>query len=108
MVTISDVAVEEARKILSMEGKSHWGLRVYLAGSSCCGPSFGMDINEHPAEGDEIIEKDGLKVFIDKTASEKLNGMEIHFVNEGAQQGFTITNKNQPPSCGPECGSSCG
>ncbi len=108
MVTISDVAVEKTRKILSMEGKSQWGLRVYLAGSSCCGPSFGMDINEHPAEGDEIIEKDGLKVFIDKAASEKLDGMEIHFVDEGEQQGFTITSKNQSPSCGPGCGSSCG
>jgi len=98
MLKISDAAAERGKQILSVEGKSHWGLRVYIAGSSCCGPSFGMDISEHPVEGDDVIEKNGLKIFIDKTASEKLSGMEIHFVEEGENCGFVIRG-NQPPSC---------
>jgi len=107
-MTISDTAAVKGKQILDEEGKSNGGLRVYMAGGGCCGPSFGMDINEEPMDGDEIIEKNGLKVFIDKAATDKLKDMEIDFVIEGENQGFVIRNPN-PPSCGPECGSStCG
>ncbi len=102
MVTISDAAVEKAKEILSVEGKSDWGLRFYLANSSCCGPSYGMDIDEHPADSDEIIEKNGLRVFIEKKAFEKLDGMGIDFIDEGEKKGFVFTG-TQPPSCGSGC-----
>ena len=106
MVTVSDEAAEKTKEILSTEGKAEWGLRFYTAGSSCCGPSYGIDIVENPADGDEVVEKNGTKFFIEKATSEKMNGMEIHFVDDGQQQGFVLKG-DQPPSCGPECGSSC-
>jgi iron-sulfur cluster assembly accessory protein len=105
VIKISDEAAEKAKEILAAEGKAGSGLRIFLAGSSCCGPSFGMDISDNPDDNDETFEKNGLKVFVDKTASEKLNGMEIHFVSEGDQQGFVVRG-NTPSSCGPSC-SSC-
>ena len=107
MVKISNEAVEKSREILSSEGKAEWGFRFYTAGSSCCGPSYGIDIVESPVDGDETIEKNGVKFFIDKTAFESLSGMEIHFMDDGTRQGFIINNPN-PPSCGSSCGSSCG
>ncbi len=106
MVTISDAAAEKGKQILTAEGKSDWGLRVYLAGSSCCGPAFGMDLNERPAEGDEVMEKNGLRVFIEKAAFAKLSGLEIHYVDNGEEQGFVITGA-QPSSCDSGC-STCG
>jgi Fe-S cluster assembly iron-binding protein IscA len=93
MITITDFAAEKGKAILTAEGKPEWGLRVYLSGSSCCGPAFGMDLNEHPSEGE-------------KGASEKLKGMEIHFMDDGEQQGFVIRG-NQPSSCSPQEGSGC-
>ena len=107
MVTVSDEAAEKTKEILSTEGKAEWGLRFYTAGSSCCGPSYGIDIVENPADGDEVVEKNGTKFFIEKATSEKMNGMEIHFVDDGQQQGFVLKG-DQPSSCGPECGPSCG
>ncbi len=107
MVTISDAAAEKSREILSTEGKSEWGLRFYTAGSSCCGPSYGIDLVENPSEGDKVIEKNGAKFFIEKSTSEKMNGMEIHFVDDGEKQGFVVAG-GQPSSCGPSCGPSCG
>ncbi len=107
MVTVSDEAAEKTKEILSTEGKAEWGMRFYTAGSSCCGPSYGIDIVENPADGDEVVEKNGTKFFIEKATSEKMNGMEIHFVDDGQQQGFVLKG-NQPSSCGPECGPSCG
>ncbi len=107
MVTVSDEAAEKTKEILSTEGKAEWGMRFYTAGSSCCGPSYGIDIVENPTDGDEVVEKNGTKFFIEKATSEKMNGMEIHFVDDGQQQGFVL-NGDQPSSCGPECGPSCG
>ena len=107
MVTVSDEAAEKTKEILSTEGKAEWGLRFYTAGSSCCGPSYGIDIVESPIDGDEVVEKNGTKFFIEKATSEKMNGMEIHFVDDGQQQGFVLKG-DQPSSCGPECGPSCG
>ncbi len=106
MITISDIAAEKGKQLLESEGKPGWGFRIFLSGSSCCGPSFGMDLIENPIEGDDTVEKNGLKVFIDKNAMPKLEGLEIHFVEEGENSGFVIRG-NQPSSCGPSC-SSCG
>ena len=106
MITISELAAKKAKEILTAEGKANWGLRIYTAGGGCCGPSYGMDINETPAEGDEIIEKEGLRVFLDKNTSNTLNGMEVDFIDDGERQGFVLNGGNAS-SCGSGC-SSCG
>ena len=104
MLTISETAVEKAKEILEAEGKTGHGLRFYTAGSSCCGPSFGIDIAETPQDGDNVIEQDGLKVFVAQDAAEKLNDMKLDFVDDGQKQGFTFTG-GQPSSCSPDSGS---
>lgn len=106
MVTISEVAAEKAKEILKAEGKVSWGLRVYMSTGSCCGPSYGMDIDENPAEGDEVIEKNGLRVFMDKNTVKNLSGMEIDFIDDGERQGFILTG-GKPSSCDSGC-STCG
>lgn len=105
VITITDVAAEKAKQILTAEGKGDWGLRVYTAEGGCCGPSYGMDIDEKAAEGDETIEKNGLNVFMDKGTLKKLDGMTIDFIDEGERQGFILTGGNAP-SCSSGC-SSC-
>ncbi|MBI5409347.1 MAG: iron-sulfur cluster assembly accessory protein [Nitrospirae bacterium] len=107
MLTITDTAAEKAKEILSSEGKSEWGLKFYTAGSSCCGPSYGIDIVEEPAAGDKTLEKNGLKVFMDENTYKSLEGMNIDYIQEGEREGFVLTGGNAP-SCGPSCGSSCG
>lgn len=105
MITITDVAAEKAKEILKAEGKADWGLRIYMAEGGCCGPSFGMDIDEKPAESDDIFEKNGLKVFVDKNTSQKLEGMGVDFIDEGERQGFVLTG-GKASSCSSGC-SSC-
>ncbi len=110
MVTVSDNAAEKTKEILTAEGKDGWGLRFYTAGSSCCGPSYGIDIVENATDGDETIEKNGVTFFIEQATSEKMNGMEIDFIDDGQKQGFVLTG-GEAPSCGSggsSCGSSCG
>jgi iron-sulfur cluster insertion protein len=107
VVKISDTAAEKAKAILKSEGKEGWGLRVFIHGSGCCGPSYGMDIDQTAAEGDETVEKNGLKVFVDKDAYASLTGKEIDYVKTEQGEGFVINGGESAPSCGSGC-SSCG
>ena len=87
MVKISDEAAVKSKEILEKEGKAGWGFRFFTSGSSCCGPSYGIDIVENAVDGDETMEKDGVKFFIDAATLDSLKGMTIHFVDEGEKQG---------------------
>jgi iron-sulfur cluster assembly accessory protein len=107
VLKISDTAAEKALQLLKTEGKEGWGLRVFIHGAGCCGPSYGLDIDEKAAEGDETVEKNGLKVFMDKEAAKSLTGKEIDFVKTEQGEGFVINGNEPPPSCGSGC-SSCG
>jgi Fe-S cluster assembly iron-binding protein IscA len=65
-----------------------------------------MDLDERSSDGDEVVEKNGLRVFMDQSTSKNLEGMEIDFIDDGERQGFVITG-GAAPSCGSGC-SSCG
>jgi len=106
VLKISDAAADKAKEILKAEGKEGWGLRIFVHGSGCCGPSYGMDINETPADGDATVEHNGLKVFLDKDASASLDDKEVDYIKNDQGEGFVI-NGNEPPSCNTGC-SSCG
>ncbi|UCE71162.1 MAG: iron-sulfur cluster assembly accessory protein [Nitrospiraceae bacterium] len=106
MVTVSDAAAAKTKEILEAEGKGDCGLRFTTAGSSCCGPSYSIDIVEKPGDGDEIIEKNGARFYIEQTTLASIKGMEIDFVDDGQRQGFVFTG-GQAPSCGSGGCSSC-
>lgn len=104
MLSITELAAEKAKEILEHEGKAEWGLRIFIAGGGCCGPAYGMDVDEHPKENDDVVEKNGLKVFADAETSRKLEGMLMDFYDDGQNQGFVIKQQSgQAPSC--NCGS---
>ena len=108
MLKVSETAAEKAKEILKAEGKEGWGLRVFIHGAGCCGPSYGMDIDENANEGDETVEKNGLKVFVAKDSYESLSNKEIDYIKTEQGEGFVI-NGGEAPSCGSGSGcSSCG
>lgn len=108
MLTITDTAVEKVREILKAEGKDAWGLRVFMGGGGCC-PSYGLDIEEKSTADDEIIESNGLKVFVDKGIYSGLSGMQIDYVKENDMEGFVLKGLQAPTCSSGGCSSStCG
>lgn len=102
MITITEKAAEKAKAILTAEGKDGWGLRIYSAGSSCCGPSFGLDIDQQASDQDDTIEQNGLKVFVEKALTPNLEGLKLDYFEDGDKEGFVLAGAS---SCG---GGSCG
>ncbi len=113
-MTITDKAAEKAKAILVSEGKENWGIRIYVAGQSCCGPSYGLNFQEQQMPNDEIVEKNGLRVYMDKQTSETLDGREFDYYAGVEGEGFIFTGGESScgsGSCGSgssACGSGCG
>ena len=56
-------------------------------------------------DGDNVVETNGVKVFVDSNSAQYLQGSEIDYVdNNMLGAGFAIKNPNVKSSCG--CGSS--
>ncbi|MEW6001559.1 MAG: iron-sulfur cluster assembly accessory protein [Nitrospirota bacterium] len=105
MLTVSDAATKKIREVLDAEGMPDWGIRIYYAGQGCCGPTYGLNLQEEQLPSDEIIENNGIKIFVDKEIFGTLSGMELDYYSDGENEGF-IFRGGHLPSCGPEC-SSC-
>jgi len=104
MITITDVAAKELRRLLGQQENPNTALRVFVSPGGCSGMSYGMAFDEEEQEGDELIESDGVRVAVDEMSAMYLSGSEIDYVDQLMGGGFTIHNPNAVKSCA--CGHS--
>lgn len=81
------------------------GVRIFVSGSGCSGTNYGMTFVEEPQPDDRILDQGDLKIYIDPVALGHLEGVEIDFRYEGANQTFVF--KNAVAKSGGGCGG-CG
>ena len=104
-ISLSPTAAKEIKSIVKEQGLTETvALRVGVKGGGCSGFSYVLDLTEAPAENDEIMESNGIKIFSDRKSYLYLNGTEIDFKDEIMGRGFVFKNPNATHSCG--CGSS--
>lgn len=104
-LTMTETAINEVKKFMEAENVGpEAGLRIRVIPGGCSGFQYSMQIEEGPREGDEIIEQNGLKVFVDMFSRQYLDGVHIDYVHTVMGSGFTFNNPNATGSCG--CGSS--
>src|SRR6185369_14991913 len=105
MINITNAAAEKVKGILEQEKSSipQGGLRIYVQGGGCSGFSYGMVLDE-AAEGDQVFEKEGIKVIVDPMSLRYLEGAEVDYKEDLMGGGFAIKNPNATSTCG--CGHS--
>jgi iron-sulfur cluster insertion protein len=105
MLTLTETAAKKISDLRLEEGKPEWGLRIRIVGGGCSGMSYELGWDDTPVEGDNVVETNGVKVFVDSQSTPYLQGSEIDYVdNNMLGAGFAIKNPNVKSSCG--CGSS--
>ena len=105
MVTLTDTAITEVKKFIDAENAGpEAGLRIRVVPGGCSGFSYSMRIEDGPRPGDEILNNEGLRVFVDLFSRQYLEGVQVDYVNSVMGSGFTFNNPNSTGSCG--CGSS--
>jgi iron-sulfur cluster assembly accessory protein len=80
------------------------GLRVRVVPGGCSGFSYSLNIEEESKSGDFILEKGGVKLFVDMFSAQYLNGITIDHTSNMMGSGFTFENPNATGGCG--CGTS--
>ena len=105
MITITDSAALHLKKLLADRGVSpeDEGLRLFVEKGGCAGMSYSMKVTT-PEDSDTVLEKDGVRVFVDQESEEYLKGIELDYHEALNDSGFKIENPNAARSCG--CGTS--
>jgi iron-sulfur cluster assembly protein len=101
---LSEAAAARIRDILANSDGKVQGVRVGVTNGGCAGMSYTMDYAEAPQPFEEVVEDQGVKVFIDPKAIMFLIGTEMDFVREKLGSRFVFNNPNQTAACG--CGES--
>jgi len=105
MITLTANAAQKVKGILEQEKESlpQGGLRIYVQGGGCSGFQYGMVLDE-VADGDQVLELEGVKVIVDPMSLRHLEGAEVDYKEDLMGGGFAIKNPNAKSTCG--CGHS--
>lgn len=103
MITVTDTAFQHLQSLVRERGELEKGLRIFVESGGCAGMQYGMRLDV-PQPGDEIVEREGVKVFVDAESLAFLHGSTVDYSDDLAGAGFRIHNPNAARSCG--CGTS--
>jgi iron-sulfur cluster insertion protein len=103
-VTITENAARRIAALMQQEANPKLMLRVAVSGGGCSGFQYGFSLDEARLEDDVLFERAGVRVVIDTTSLELIQGAEIDFVEELVGSSFQVRNPNATSSCG--CGNS--
>ena len=106
MVDLTDSAANAIRTAITGSQKPVQGLRIMVEAGGCAGYKYMMGLVLDAEPDDTVIEREGVKVFVDNKSHELLAGTIIDFVVALEGSGFTFENPNAESSC--SCGKSFG
>lgn len=104
VMTMTDAAAQRVRAIVASSGPDAQGVRVGIKKGGCAGMEYTIELVTAPSAKDDLIERDGAKVWVDPAAVLYLLGTEMDFETTKLRSGFTFSNPNQTSACG--CGES--
>ncbi|MDF0497279.1 iron-sulfur cluster assembly accessory protein [Bradyrhizobium yuanmingense] len=104
MINLTDSAVNAAKSAISASAFPAGGLRIAVEAGGCAEFKYTMGLVARAEPDDTLIERDGLKVFVDNKSYRHLIGTTIDFVVALEGSGFTFDNPNAKSSC--SCGRS--
>lgn len=104
-VALTPKAVEMVKDTIKRDGLGDdYGLRVGVVGGGCSGFQYSLTFDNVVKPGDEVIERDGVRLFVDEMSAQYLKGITIDYVSGLHGAGFKFLNPNATRTCG--CGSS--
>jgi iron-sulfur cluster assembly protein len=104
MISLTPDAISAAKTILSTAKTPAEGLRIQVEAGGCSGFQYKMELVTEAGAGDEVVDADGVKIFIDDVSADHLRGMKVDFVSSLERSGFVYENPNAIAQCG--CGKS--
>ncbi len=104
MIQLTEQAVNKVKEVIAAEAENFVGIRVAVTGGGCSGFQYAMNLEREEQQGDQVVELEGLRVFVDEQSMLYLDGTQIDYVETVQGAGFKFENPNVTGSCG--CGES--
>ncbi len=104
MITLTDTAATKVKDLIEAEGEPNLALRVAVRPGGCSGFSYEMFFDTDVAPDDNLVDYAGVKVVVDASSAELLQGATLDYKDGLQGAGFAIENPNAQRSCG--CGKS--
>lgn len=102
-ISITENAAKQIKKQLEKRGTG-LGLKLGVKKSGCSGLAYTLEYAETLTEQDRVFEQQGVKIIVNQTDIEYLNGIELDYRREGINEAFKFNNPNVVGTCG--CGES--
>jgi iron-sulfur cluster assembly protein len=104
-VTITDAAVEYAKKRLAQRGTPDAAIRLGVRGGGCSGFSYVIEFSDDPPrERDLVFEAGSVRFYVDKKSFVYLAGSALDYEKTLVFAGFKFKNPQEASRCG--CGHS--
>lgn len=104
LLRITPKARDRALALLAKHGKTGHGFRVGVRGGGCSGLTYALDFENEERKGDQVVDFDGLRIYMDIKSQLFLAGTTLDFVESLMDTGFKFHNPNAKRSC--SCGES--
>lgn len=104
VVKLTPAAVDRVRSIIAHSSTPLAGLRLGLDKGGCAGMTYKFEMVETPDPKDDVVQADGVTVFVDPSATLYLLGTTVDFKTDKMASTFVFENPNQISACG--CGES--
>ena len=104
MITLTDTAATKVGELIKAEGEDGLALRVAVRPGGCSGFSYEMFFDSDIAADDLQSAYGEVKVVVDPSSAQLLQGATLDFKDGLQGAGFAIDNPNAQRTCG--CGSS--
>ena len=104
MISLTDNAVDRINALMTKRDEPAAGLRISVRTAGCSGLSYTLEYADEKQPHDEVVELEGVTLFIDPKATMFVIGTEMDYVEDDLQSGFVFTNPNEKGRCG--CGES--
>lgn len=102
MIQVTEAAARKVKDLLAAEKRDGYGLRVAVQGGGCSGFQYGLSFENTQGANDEVMEVEGIKIYVDAMSGMYLDGAKIDYVETAQGAGFKIDNPNNTGTCG--CG----
>lgn len=104
VVKLTPAAVARVKSIIASSATPLAGLRLGLEKGGCAGMTYRFEMVAEADPKDDVVEVDGVKVFVEPTATLYLLGTTVDFKTDKMASTFVFENPNQISACG--CGES--
>ncbi|MFA5792661.1 MAG: iron-sulfur cluster assembly accessory protein [Candidatus Gracilibacteria bacterium] len=106
-INITESAIKEILRSAKEDKEEGHGLKVIAKNNGGKEPKYGMEFKVKPSRGDQILQVNGITLFVDKESFKNLQGAEIDFIDSPYGSGFKIWSPSYNSDCACKTGDSC-